>query len=105
MGSDAEDKQELYSEVFLKANCLVCDSRSQSFRLGEYHHGLEDKTIRLEDQVIELGELVSKMKVGRRSADDITICDLTGTGMQDTIIASIAYKKASDLGMGLDIDS
>jgi ornithine cyclodeaminase/alanine dehydrogenase-like protein (mu-crystallin family) len=39
MGSDAEDKRELYPEALNAASLLVCDSKKQSFRLGEFHHG------------------------------------------------------------------
>ena len=36
----------------------------------------------------ELGEVIAGQKQGRRSEADITICDLTGTGVQDTAIAT-----------------
>jgi ornithine cyclodeaminase len=44
--------------------------------------------------VDELGEIVAGLKPGRRSADEITICDLTGTGAQDTAIAVHAMQAA-----------
>ncbi len=105
MGSDAEDKQELFTDALSRADILVCDNRKQSFRLGEYHHGLVSKAIRSEDQVLELGELTSGKKSGRQKNTDITICDLTGTGMQDTIVANLAYQKAKELGLGLQIEN
>jgi ornithine cyclodeaminase/alanine dehydrogenase-like protein (mu-crystallin family) len=48
----------------------------------------------------ELGDIVSGAKTGRTSADDITICDLTGTGAQDTAIATHALKAAKAAGIG-----
>jgi len=105
MGSDAEDKQELHLQVLEAADLLVCDSRKQSFRLGEYHHGKKAGVIRSDEQVIELGELTSEAKPGRRSPSEITLCDLTGTGMQDTVIATLAYRKAMALKLGLQLDS
>ncbi len=37
MGSDAEHKQEVFPEVFKQADLVVCDRKSQVFRLGELH--------------------------------------------------------------------
>ena len=34
------------------------------------------------------------------SVDEITVCDLTGVGIQDTQIARLAYKKAVERGLG-----
>ncbi len=104
MGADAEDKQELHVETLKFADHLVCDSKQQVFRLGEFHHGKSAGIID-EQKVIELGELTSHRIRGRKKIEDITICDLTGTGMQDTVIATLAYQKAIRLGFGQQIDS
>jgi ectoine utilization protein EutC len=103
MGADAEDKQEIFPEVFSKADLIACDKKSQVFRLGELHHA-KDAELISEDKVIELGELTSGKKTGRLSEKAITICDLTGVGIQDTQIARLAYNKAQALGYGLLIE-
>jgi ectoine utilization protein EutC len=103
MGSDAEEKQELYADVLGRADLLVCDLKSQCFRLGELHHGLEEGIISQDQEIIELGELTSGRKPGRRSDEEITICDLTGVGVQDTVIALLAYRRAMEKGLGLHI--
>lgn len=105
MGSDAEDKHELNTQVLGLADLLVCDSKMQSFRLGEFHHGKDAGVIESDNQVVELGELTSGTKPGRHSSSEITICDLTGTGMQDTVIATLAYRKATALHLGLQINA
>jgi ornithine cyclodeaminase len=104
MGSDAEDKQELFAEVFRRADRIACDSKSQCFRLGELHHALEAGVISREDEIIELGELTLNQKTGRQSADEITICDLTGVGVQDTQIARLAYQRATEKGLGISME-
>ena len=104
MGSDSEEKQELHAQVLGRADLLACDRKSQCFRLGELHHGLEDGIISLDDDIVELGELTSGQRTGRSSAEEITICDLTGVGVQDTAIALLAFRKASERGLGLQID-
>jgi predicted transcriptional regulator YheO len=103
MGSDSEDKQELFSDVFSKADIVTCDKKSQVFRLGELHHAKEAGLI-TEDQVLELGQLTSGQKLGRESEKAITVCDLTGVGIQDTQISRLDYHKAIDRGFGLSIE-
>jgi ornithine cyclodeaminase len=105
MGSDAEAKQELEAAVLGRADVLACDTKAQAFRLGELHHGLEAGVIARDDAIIELGELTAGGRAGRQGAEQITICDLTGTGAQDTAIARLAYEKARAAGLGLLIDA
>jgi ectoine utilization protein EutC len=103
MGADAEHKQELYEHVFERADLVVCDRAEQVFRLGELHHAREAGIITSADQVVELGEITSGLKPGRESDDQITICDLTGVGVQDTQIARLAYKAAIKNNLGFVI--
>jgi ornithine cyclodeaminase len=100
MGTDSEDKQELYADALGRADLLVCDRKSQSFRLGEFHNGLEAGVISRDDPIVELGDLTSGREPGRRSDEEITICDLTGVGVQDTAIARLAYRKAMEKDLG-----
>jgi ornithine cyclodeaminase len=104
MGADAEHKQEVYPEVFGRADRIVCDRKSQCFRLGELHHALEAGVIALEDEIYELGELTAGRFPGRQSDDQITVCDLTGVGVQDTAIALLAFERALGKGLGIAIE-
>ena len=105
MGADAEGKQELFPEALAAADRLFCDRKSQCFRLGELHHGLDAGVINEQSLVTELGEVTSGMKPGRQSEEEITICDLTRTGVQDTVIATLAYTKALEYGLGIEVES
>lgn len=104
MGSDAEHKQELFSDVFDHVDLVVCDRKTQALRLGELHHAHAAGSLPPEDEIIELGELTAGMKPGRVNNDDITVCDLTGVGIQDTQIARFAYRRAMDNGLGMTIE-
>jgi ornithine cyclodeaminase len=53
----------------------------------------------------ELGEIIAGTKSGRRAESDITICDLTGTGAQDTAIATHALGAARAAGIGTIIQA
>jgi ectoine utilization protein EutC len=103
MGSDTEEKQELESAVLGKADILACDLKSQVFRLGEIHSALEDGVIQEDSPIRELGEMINGVKSGRENEDQITVCDLTGVGVQDTMIAIKAYDLAVEKQMGTRI--
>lgn len=105
MGSDAEEKNELGPAVLATADLLVCDRKSQVFRLGEHHHALEVGLISEEDDIVELGEITAGRHPGRENDNQITVCDLTGTGVQDTAIALLAYHKAQEKGLGMTIEA
>ncbi|HET7580716.1 MAG TPA: cyclodeaminase [Bacillales bacterium] len=93
MGSDAEEKNELDPRILADADSLFCDVKSQCFRLGELHHALDQGFLTRDSKITELGEVTSGLKKGRENEDQITVCDLTGTGVQDTAIAAYALKK------------
>lgn len=96
MGSDAEVKNEIEPAVFSRVDRIVCDSIAQCFRLGELHHAKQAGVLNESADVTELGAVISGDEPGRRSADEITICDLTGTGVQDTAIANYAFHAAAE---------
>jgi len=105
MGADAEEKNELDPKVFGRANVIVCDHLAQCKRLGELHHALEAGALASDTSVIELGKLAAGTATGRTREDDISLCDLTGTGVQDTMIAIAAFAEATARGYGLRVDT
>ncbi|MCF7891023.1 cyclodeaminase [Candidatus Bipolaricaulota bacterium] len=104
MGSDTETKQELFPDVFSNSDYTVCDRKSQCFRLGELHYAREAGILTEDDEITELGEITSGRKPGRTSPEQTTVCDLTGVGVQDTVIASLAYQQAVERDLGLEVE-
>lgn len=100
MGSDAETKQELEPAVMARADVVVSDRRSQGLAIGELRAAAAAGIDVSEERVAELGEVLSGARAGRTSADQVTVCDLTGTGVQDTVIARATYARLSDGGAG-----
>jgi ornithine cyclodeaminase len=49
---------------------------------------------------VELGEVVAGSLAGRLHDGEVTVCDLTGTGAQDTAIASLVVRRARGDGAG-----
>jgi len=102
MGSDTPAKQELEAGVLARAELVVCDRAAQCLECGELRAAQEAGAL-AEGEAIELGELTSGAKPGRTAGDQITVCDLTGTGVQDTAIALLALRRARARGLGTEI--
>lgn len=105
MGSDAEHKNEIAPQALLRADLYVADSLSQTRRLGELHHAIAAGLIAPDAPFAELGAIIAGAHRGRESAAEITIADLTGTGVQDTAIADLACVRALAAGMGTRIST
>jgi len=105
MGSDAEHKNELEPQIVAGCDMYVCDTRAQTIKLGELHHAVEKGVVAPDVEVVELGQLITGEKQGRTSVDDVTVCDLTGTGAQDTAIARLAFQKAQMANLGTLFES
>lgn len=104
MGSDAEHKNEIDPAVFARAT-YIADSLAQTSRLGELAAALRAGTAKAGQPFAELGQVVAGRASGRKSAGDITLCDLTGMGVQDTAIATLAHRSAISAGAGQAFDT
>ncbi|RIY02629.1 ectoine utilization protein EutC [Aureimonas flava] len=100
MGSDAEHKNEIDPALVARAAPYVADRLAQTRRLGELHHALRAGLVGEREAFPELGAVVAGLAPGRVSAEAITLCDLTGTGVQDTAIANLAAARAARAGAG-----
>jgi ornithine cyclodeaminase len=92
VGSDAPDKQELDVGVLARADIIIADRLSQCLHLGEIHHA------------VEAGVIIGRVP-GRADETQITVCDLTGVGVQDAAIASLALEKAKAMGLGSPLET
>jgi ornithine cyclodeaminase len=100
MGSDSERKRELAADIMLKADRYIPDSLSQVRLMGELHHSIDENIISSTQPFDELGQVIAGLAPGRTSDNQITVCDLTGTGAQDTAIATLALQLALSLNLG-----
>lgn len=105
MGSDAEHKNEIEPAVLARADLYVADSVKQTRRLGELHHAIIAGAMDDKDTHAELGAIVAGLRPGRTRPDAITVADLTGTGIQDTAIATLAFARAETAGAGTSFES
>ena len=93
VGSDTPGKQELEAACLARADVVVVDRLAQCAKFGELSHALAAGLMREEDVRGQLGEVVAGRKPGRSRDEEITICDLTGVGFQDTAIAALAWAR------------
>lgn len=104
MGSDAGHKNELDPLIIKNCDIYVPDSQAQTSVLGELHHALQNNLINSDKKFNDLGKIILNPKLGRKNKDEITICDLTGTGVQDTAIARYTYDLSITNNLGLKLD-
>ena len=83
-----------------RASLIIADRLSQCLRLGEIHHAVKAGVISAEDVAGELREVIIGKIPGRTDEGQITLCDLTGVGVQDAAIAQLALQKAKQMGLG-----
>jgi ornithine cyclodeaminase/thiomorpholine-carboxylate dehydrogenase len=53
---------------------------------------------------IEVGELLSRIRPGRTSADQITVYKSMGNAMEDMVVANLVYQNAKKQGVGRSIE-
>ncbi|TDK48743.1 cyclodeaminase [Antarcticimicrobium luteum] len=97
MGSDQIGKTEIEPEALVRADAYVCDRVSQCEVSGELEAALA-AGLWTRGTPAELGEVIAGKRSGRQAPEDITIADLTGTGAQDTAIASHVMQTIGDMG-------
>ncbi len=103
MGSDAEHKNEIDPAIIAAGSSYFCDRLAQVEALGELHHAIERGIVEAGAPHPELGQVISQQSAARATRDEITLCDLTGTGIQDTAIATLAFRRSRQRQAGTSI--
>ncbi len=104
MGSDQIGKNEIDPACLTRVRYFA-DRLSQTRALGELRSAIAAGTVADDAAFAELGQVLAGTAPGRSGADDITLADLTGTGVQDTAIATFARTRAEALGLGTSFTS
>lgn len=94
MGSDADYKNEIDPAIIGKANLYVADRLTQTRKLGELRTAIATGIVSGAAVFPELGDIIAGACPGRKTEADTTVCDLTGMGVQDTAIATLARQRA-----------
>lgn len=105
MGSDQHHKNEIEAGCIRRADLYVADRLSQTRKLGELRSAIAAGLVKADQAFPELGDIVAGKSPGRVGPDDITIADLTGTGVQDTAIATLARQRAEARSVGSNFNN
>jgi ornithine cyclodeaminase len=103
VGSDMPHKQELDPQVLAAAAKYVPDSIEAAAESGELHHAIEAGVFAAGSVYGELTAVASGRLPGRTSAEELTVADLTGLGIQDAAVAALAARLAGEQDAGRDV--
>ena len=87
VGTGSPEKIELEPALLARADKLVADRVAQTERYGNLHHAIAAGVVTRDKIYAELGDLAACRRAGREDANEITVADLTGVGVQDAAIA------------------
>lgn len=102
MGTDTKGKQEV-EPALLKRATVFTDEVAQSVSIGEAQHAVGSGLI-AESDVHQLGAVINGTHPGRTSADEITLFDGTGVGLQDLAVAASVVDLAVEKGIAIEVD-
>ncbi|WP_322891928.1 MULTISPECIES: iminosuccinate reductase BhcD [unclassified Yoonia] len=102
MGTDTKGKQEIDPAIFARATVFT-DEVAQSTSIGEAQHAVTAGIISA-DRITPLGAVINGTHPGRTSADEITVFDGTGVGLQDLAVASAVVDLAVAKGVATIVD-
>ncbi|MBJ6371827.1 iminosuccinate reductase BhcD [Sedimentitalea arenosa] len=102
MGTDTKGKQEVEAALLARATVFT-DEVAQSVSLGEAQHAVAEGLI-AETDLIQIGEVINGTHLGRTDAQEITVFDGTGVGLQDLAVASAVVDLAVEQGVAIEVD-
>lgn len=102
MGTDTKGKQEVETSLVAAATVFT-DEIAQAISIGEAQHAFSSGLLSERD-IVEIGAVINGDHPGRKSAEEITLFDGTGVGLQDLAVASAAVKLAVAKGVGIEVE-
>ncbi|GAB5448381.1 iminosuccinate reductase BhcD [Gymnodinialimonas sp.] len=92
MGTDTKGKQEVEAALLARAT-VFCDEVAQSTSIGEAQHAVADGTLD-PAAITQIGAVINGTHKGRSSAEEITLFDGTGVGLQDLAVSEAIVQVA-----------
>ena len=102
MGTDTKGKQEVAPGLLARA-VVFTDEVAQAVSIGEAQHAVAQGLMG-EGDVHQLGAVINGAHPGRRNAEEITLFDGTGVGLQDLAVASRVVELAQAQGRAVVVD-
>jgi ornithine cyclodeaminase len=104
MGAFTPEMQEVDEETILRSRIFVDSLETCLEEAGDLIIPLNKGLIRREDIQGELGEIVSGIKAGRKTPEEITYFKSVGNAVQDISVARAIFQKAKESGTGREIE-
>ncbi len=101
MGTDTIGKQEVDAAILARATVFT-DEVAQSVTLGEAQHAVGAGLIE-EAAVTPIGRVINGDHPGRTDADEITVFDGTGVGLQDLAVAAAVLEAGIKTGVATEV--
>lgn len=102
MGTDTKGKQEVDPALLVRASVFT-DEVAQSISIGEAQHAVGQGLIK-ESEVNQIGAVINGTHDGRTEAEQITLFDGTGVGLQDLAVAASVVDLAIEKGIAIEVD-
>ncbi len=102
MGTDTQGKQEVEAALLARATVFT-DEVAQSVSIGEAQHAVSQGLISEKD-VHQIGAVINGTHPGRCSAEEVTLFDGTGVGLQDLAVAQAVVDIAVKRGVAIEVD-
>ena len=104
IGSHRPSDQEIPPQTVIRS-VVVVESRSAALaEAGDLLVPINEGLISANHIKAELGELILKTRIGRTSAEQITLFKSVGVSVQDAVAARVLYERALEGGVGQQID-
>jgi ornithine cyclodeaminase/alanine dehydrogenase-like protein (mu-crystallin family) len=104
VGSSVPWARELDSEVVAAASLFVDRRESTLNESGDYLRAVEEQGIGPDHIRAELGEILTGTAAGRTSEDELTLFKSLGLAVEDLAAAELVVRRATELGLGTEVD-
>src|SRR6266699_2124266 len=95
---------EVDAETVAHARIVVDQRESALVEAGDLLQPLATGRIAGPESWTELGSLVTGTQAGRQSEDEVTLFKSVGIAVQDVAVAALVYRKARELGIGVEVE-
>ncbi len=104
IGAFTPDMCEVDAETLAHARIVVDQREAALVEAGDLLQALAAGRIAGPETWTELGQLVTGAQPGRQTEEEITSFKSVGIGTQDVAVALQVYRKARELGVGIEVE-
>ena len=103
IGADMPGKVEIDPNILGESRVFV-DDLNQCSNIGEIETAIKEGILKAEEVAGEIGDVINGKVSGREDDGQITVFDATGTALLDIITAQLAFKKANEKNIGVNVN-